>query len=289
MTHLAISIRFGLIVRPVLALGPPCRANLKEVHLTMKKGTFATALLSLLVPAAVYAYPNGTPLYVTDTGPFCASCHSAVKAQYMPELPPDAAQKETPEMKHYGLVRMPSPMSPYFELTPEQKEDVIKTARTIDQNSTVSISAPRKVRRNQEIKVTVKARGGNGPVICVMLVDRALRFQARPVSSDGWYIVTEPAVTGQDGKAQTSWVGKRLEGLKKNLNFVLVSDQNSDPEKNIWPQAEVEYTLRAPSMPGTYTLTAAFLYGTENAVKAAFFQRPSGRILFSDEVKVEVE
>ena len=42
-------------------------------------------------------------------------------------------------------------------------------------------------------------------------------------------------------------------------------------------------------MPGTYSLTAAFLYGTENADKAGFFQRPSGRILFSEEMKVQVE
>lgn len=58
------------------------------------------AVAFLFMPAAGLAYPNGTPHYVTDTGPFCASCHSMIKAEYAPELPHDAAQKELPEAKH---------------------------------------------------------------------------------------------------------------------------------------------------------------------------------------------
>lgn len=99
-------------------------------------------------------------------------------------------------MKHYGLVRMPSMPSPYLELTEEQKEKIIKEAKAIDANSTVTISAPAKVKRGEEIKVTVKARGGDGPVIGLMLVDKPLRFQARPVQSDGWMIMDEPVVKG---------------------------------------------------------------------------------------------
>lgn len=250
----------------------------------------ALAIVSmLLMPCLSYAYPNGTLMYVTDMTPACASCHSAAKAEYVPELPPDAAKNETPEFKHYGLVRMPSMPSPYLELTPEQKERIIKEAKEIDAGSSVTITAPARAKRGEEIKVTVRARGGNGPVICLMLVDRPLRFQARPVQSDGWVIMDEPVIEGQDGKIQTAWIDKRIKGLKRNLNFVTVMDQKYDLEKGVFPAGEVIYTLKAPSAPGTYSLTAAFLYGTENAEKAGFFQRPSGRILFSDEMKVQVE
>lgn len=254
------------------------------------KAIFAAWFIAgLFVPALAGAYPNGTPMYVTDTGPYCASCHSAVKAVYMPELPPEAADKETAEMKHYGLVRAPSPLSPYFELTPEQKDNVIKTAKFIDSNSSVTVEAPAKAKAGAEIKVVVRAKGGNGPVVGIMLVDRALRFQARPVSADGWVIAGEPVVKGQDDKAQNTWAEKRIKGLKRNLNFVLAFGEKFDEAKKILPSAEVVYTLKAPSEKGVYTVTAAFLYGTENVGNAGFFQRPSGRILFSDEHKIEVE
>lgn len=248
----------------------------------------STAAL-LLIPAASFAYPNGTLFYVTDTGPFCASCHSAAKAEYMPELPPGMADKETPETKHYGTVRMPGPPSPYWELTDEQKERLISTAKDIDSNSSISLSAPSKVKVLAEVKVTVKARGGNGPVIGVMLVDRALRFQSRPVSADGWVITAEPVVKGEDGLAQKAWADRRIKDLKRNLNFVLIENVKYDAQAKRYPSGEVTYTLKAPSAKGTYTLAAALLYGTENAEKAAFFQRPSGRILFSEEVTVRVE
>lgn len=249
----------------------------------------AAFLLFTLAPAYVFAYPNGTPHYVTDTGPFCASCHSAAKAEYMSELPADVAKSEVPDAKHYGLVRTAAPPSPYMELNDAQKDELIRVARLIDANSSVALSTPRKVKAGQEVSVSVKARGGNGPVVCVMLVDRASRFQSRPVSSVGWVIVDAPEVLGQDGKTQTGWLDKRAEGSGKNLNYITIEGQSFDLEKKLFPEGTVTYRLKAPSAPGVYTMAAAFLYGTENAVNSAFFQRPSGRVLFSDEVKIEVQ
>lgn len=248
----------------------------------------AAVAAAMLLPAAAGAYPNGTMHYVTDTSPFCASCHSAAKAEYMPELPAGAARGETPENKHYALVRSMTPPNPYLELTAEQKDALIKEAKAIDANSTVTLSAPAAVRAGEEVKVTVKATGGNGPVICVMLVDRALRFQSRPVSASGWLVAGEPEVTGQDGKARKDWLEKRHKGLRRNLNFITITGQEYDPAAKKYPSGSVTYRLRAPMEPGTYTLTAAFLYGTENSSTAGFFQRPSGRILFSKEHTIEV-
>jgi hypothetical protein len=255
----------------------------------MKNLVIFFSILSVFVPAVCLGYPNGTPLYVTDMAPVCASCHSAAKAEYMPELPGDLAPGEISENKHYGLVRSPGRPSPYLELTGEQKEKIIKDAKLIDSNSTVTVTAPQKARPGEKIEVVIKVRGGNGPVVGIMLVDRALRYQARPVTSEGWIISGEPVVKGQDGKTQKTWLDSRIKGLKRNLNFIMIMDQKFDLEKRIFPSGEITYTLKAPRRPGTYTLSAAFLYGTENTVKAGFFQRPSGRILFSEEIKVRVK
>ncbi|MBW7957498.1 MAG: hypothetical protein H3C68_06345 [Deltaproteobacteria bacterium] len=254
----------------------------------MRKAVFFL-LFAVAAPSAAFAYPNGTPMYLTDTGPFCASCHSAMKAEYMPEVPPDLAKIEGPLAKHYGLVRAKLPPSPYIELTDEEKEEVIRVARLIDSRSSVTISAPESVKAGAEMIVEVKARGGNGPVIGIMLVDRALRFQSRPVSSAGWQVMGEPEVRGQDGKPQRSWFEKRSEGLPTNLNYVAIEGQSFDLERDSLPGGTVTYRLKAPLSPGVYTLAAAFLYGTENTDKAGFFQRPSGRILFSEEIRIRVE
>ncbi|MDP2690227.1 MAG: hypothetical protein Q8P48_08960, partial [Deltaproteobacteria bacterium] len=212
------------------------------------------SLMLSLVPALAFGYPNGTLQYVTDTAPFCASCHSSAKAGYMPELPPEQAEAELPENKHYGLVRMPSLPSPYAELAEAQKERIIRNAKKIDSLSSITLSAPSKAGAGGEVRVTVKAKGGNGPVICVMLVDRALRFQSRPVSSSGWEITGEPEIKGQDGKSQAGWLDKRAKGLARNLNFIIVDNQRFDLDKGVYPEGTVTYTLKAPSKPGRYTL-----------------------------------
>ncbi|HCY11945.1 MAG: hypothetical protein A2V21_313280 [Deltaproteobacteria bacterium GWC2_55_46] len=254
----------------------------------MKKTVFL-ALSVMLAPVGALAYPNGTPFYLTDTGPFCASCHSAAKAEYMPELPPEAARAELPETKHYSLVRAPLPPSPYIELTKEQKDEVIRIAKLIDSKSSVTLSAPGEVKAGEELTVTVKVRGGNGPAVCLMLVDRALRFQARPVASDGWRIIGEPEVVGQDGKIQKGWLEKRGKGLPRDLNYITIEKQQFDPGRDLFPEGTVTFRLKAPVERGAYTMAAAFLYGTENAETAGFFQRPSGRILFSEELNIRVE
>src|SRR3989337_429312 len=166
------------------------------------KNSVIAAFFIVMAPLDALAYPNGTPNYVTDTGPFCASCHSAAKIEYMPEAPADLARNEVPETKHYGAVRAQTPPSPYVELSSKQREEIIRVAKLIASKSTISVFAPASAKAGQEVTVTVRARRGNGPAIGVMLVDRALRFQARPISSSGWHISGPPAVRGQAGKAQ---------------------------------------------------------------------------------------
>ena len=80
-----------------------------------------------------------------------------------------------------------------------------------------------------------------GPVLGAFLVDLPLRFQARPIAADGWYVVGKPTVIGADGKEQTWWLDKRA-NEKKNLSFVLVQAK-ADVEKKVLPTTKVTWTL----------------------------------------------
>lgn len=105
--------------------------------------------LSVMVGLALYgmtnpvaqAYPNGPGIYVTDAAPFCASCHAAMKADYMPEMPAEFAKGETPENKHYAAVNATMPPSPYFELTSAVKAAIVDEARFIDEHTTIRSAA----------------------------------------------------------------------------------------------------------------------------------------------------
>ncbi|MGH8056223.1 MAG: hypothetical protein ACREOH_03150, partial [Candidatus Entotheonellia bacterium] len=130
----------------------------------------------------------------------------------------------------------------------------------------------------------------------VMLLDAPLRFQARPIATDGWYIVGKPQVIGPDGKEQSWWLDKRV-NEKKNLSFILVQGR-ADPEKKTLPTSKITWTLRAPIDPGTYTITAGFLYGAEepDEMKTGKLVEPtggrsgpSGRLRFSEQVTVNVK
>jgi hypothetical protein len=84
---------------------------------------------------------------------------------------------------------------------------------------------------------------------------------------------------------------------RKNLSFILVQAK-ADVEKKALPTAKITWNLRTPIDPTTYTITAAFLYGTEEVdeYKSGKLEPspggssgPSGRTAFSDTVTVTVQ
>jgi hypothetical protein len=239
------------------------------------------------------AYPNGPQQFVTDLAPNCATCHAMLKVEYTPERK-EAATAELPTNKHYKALES---ADKDYKLVPEDKRKAILDLVTwVDANSSVALKAPTAAKPGQTIEVTAETSGGIGPVVGVFLVDEPLRFQARPIASDGWYVVGKPKVIGADGKEQTWWLDKRV-NEKKNLSFVMVQAK-ADLEKKLLPATRVTWNLRAPIDPGTYTITAAFLYGTEepDEMKTGKLENPpggrsgpSGRIAFSDPVTVAVK
>jgi hypothetical protein len=259
----------------------------------MPIGLCAIALFMSLSGMAA-AYPTGPTLFVTDLTPNCAGCHSMLKAEYTPERPPDSSTGELPTNKHYKALES---ADKGYKLVPEDKRKAILELVTwVDANSGVALKAPTTAKPGQTIEVTVETRGGVGPVVGAFLVDLPLRLQSRPIASDGWYVVGKPKVIGADGKEQSWWLDKRV-NEKKNLSFVLVQAQ-ADLEKKLLPTTKVTWNLRAPIDPGTYTITAAFLYGTEepDEMKTGKMVEPpggrsgpSGRIAFSEPVTVAVK
>jgi hypothetical protein len=238
-------------------------------------------------------YSGGPQIQVTDIMPACAGCHSMIKADYTPDRPADYSTGELPENKHYKALETGDKG---YKLMPEDKRKaLLEVVKWVDASSSVSLKAPSSAKPGQPIEVTVETKGGIGPVVGVFLLDTPLRFQARPIASDGWYIVSKPSVIGPDGKEQTWWLDKRV-NEKKNLSFVLVQVK-ADVEKKVVPTTKVTWNLRAPIDPGTYTITAGFLYGTEETdeYKSGKLEAapggssgPSGRTRFSDPVTVTV-
>ncbi len=255
-----------------------------------------TAVLVLAGPAQAY---NGGPLRnVTDLTPHCAGCHSSVGKEQLRAEPEAFAASQLVESKHYKAIEEGT--GPYREMSPADRQKLLADVKLMDQNASATLSAPSTLKPGQEVQITATVRGGHG-VVGVWLMESDLRLQGRPISADGWFIVGAPKVWGADGKEQTKWVDSRGPGLTKNLNAVLIFDQQADLAAKKFPEGKVTWTLRAPQTPGTYTVTVAFHYGTEKAspvgsvttAAGAILPRggpggPSGHILFSKPVAITV-
>jgi len=253
----------------------------------------------LTLPHAAWSYASFQRFpYVSDATPFCTTCHSSIDASYHPELPVEASQAQVYTTKHYKALEEGT-FPGYKTLEPEKRKQLLEQAEKIDQNSTVKLEASAlTVAPGGNLIATVTTRGGIGPVVGIMLLDEPLRYQARPIQGTGWFIASAPEVIGADGKPQSKWLDRRFNKQQTNLNFVLVYDIASDPAKDMYATTRVSYMLKAPATPGEYPITAAFLYGTaeENEMKSGKYEEPpggngapSGRIQFSNTVKVRVQ
>lgn len=258
--------------------------------------------LCLLAPLAARAYPGGTPTYVTDVAPFCASCHSSVSLEALAGLPDARAQAELAAQKHLAQIRSPKPDSAYAKLSEAQRSELVRAIEALDAAAKVRLVAPPTVAPGQTFEVTVESTGGGGPVIGLGLVDAAHRFQARPAPSAGWQIVDKPAVRGPDGKPQTRFTDGRNPALAPGVSYVNVYDvSTADAAQAKWASTAVTWRLRAPSTPGAYPLAAVFFYGTETGSPhgsvetmqgkgpVGGFTAAAGRVRFSDVLQIQVK
>ena len=224
------------------------------------------------------AYPGGTPRIVTNVSPFCSGCHSSVTTDQLRDLPAEAQAGQLPEKKHYAAISAGD--GDYQKLQPADREKLLAAVKAMDANSKVSIAvSSTSLKALATLTVTVTTRGGAGPVVGVMLLDTDLRWQSSPVQTEGFVITQPPQVTGPDGKPQTKFLDNRLAELSKNINYVNIGDVKSDPDAGTYPECKVVYTLKAPATPGEYTVTAAFLYGTEKAIALGRVEVPGGRVI----------
>ena len=258
----------------------------------------ALMMVALLSAEPGQAYNGGPLRNVTDLTPTCAGCHSSVGKEQL-RLEPDAvAASMLVENRHYKAIEEGS--GPYKDMSPADRQKLLADVKLVDQNSSATLAAPPTLKPGQEAQITATVRGGHGTV-GVWLMDSDLRLQGRPASADGWFIVGAPKAWGADGKEQTKWVDSRGAGLKKNLNSVLIFDQQADLGAKKFPEGKVTWTVQAPHAPGTYTLVVAFQYGTEKASSVGTVTTaagavlpkggpggPSGHILFSKPITVTV-
>ena len=247
----------------------------------MLRRLFAVGLVGVAAIAGtsgyLAAYPGGTPTIVTNAAPYCATCHSSVNTDQLREQKPDKAAMLTIEKRHFGEIQ--GAQEGYAALGDDGRAKLIEQIKAIDSNSNVSVAlSAASVKRGAPVTVTVSTHGGGGPVIGVMLLDTDLRFQSSPIQTEGFLITAPPAVTGPDGKPQTAFIDGRASELTKNVNYVNIQGVSSDPVKGTYPDCKVVYTLKAPADAGTYTVTAAFLYGTEKASPLGRHESPDGRV-----------
>ena len=262
--------------------------------------TVAAVFAMLLFPAPpqALAYPGGPVRNVTDLSPTCASCHSSVSRDQLRNEPDTFANAQVKETKHYKAIE--DGAGPYQQMSPADRQKLLADVKLMDELASVVLEAPSTLRPGQEAHVTVVVKGGSG-AIGVLLVDTDVRFQARPIQGNGWVIVGAPKAWGGDGKEQTRWVDSRAAGLAKNLNSMVIFGQKTDLAAKKPAEGKVVWTVKAPQEPGTYTVTAAFHYGTERASEVgtvttptgATFPRggpagPSGHIMFAKPVTITV-
>jgi hypothetical protein len=263
------------------------------------RSTSLAAVLALVLSAPALAYPGGTPSYQTDVAPFCAGCHASRAADALMGAG-ERAEKEVVESKHIAVIL--SGQGGYKGLSEADRQALAGQIRALDAASSVTLSAPASVKPGQTFAVQVSITGGAGPVVGVGLVDSAHRWYARPAASAGWSIVAPPEITGADGKPRTDWLEKRPEASGRNLSFVNVTGIASDSAAGSWDSAQVVFTLRAPDRPGSYPLSAAYLYGTEKSTLLGFTTNAmgrkevrgglaggSGRVLFAPVQAIEVK
>ncbi len=259
------------------------------------------ALLTLLlvVVGSAQGYNGGPLRNVTDLTPQCAGCHSSMSKEELRVEPEAFAASQTVENKHYKAIEEGS--GPYRDMSEADRQKLLGDVKLMDQNASVALTVPSTAKPGQEIQITATVRGGHG-VVGVWLMESDLRFQGRPIQSEGWTIVGAPRIWGGDGKEQTKWVDSRGPGLKKNLNSALIFDQQADLTAKKFPEGKVSWTVRAPQTPGAYTVAVAFQYGTEKAsslgrvttAAGAILPKggpagPSGHILFSKVATVTVK
>lgn len=234
------------------------------------------AAVLALSPLAADAYSGGPLRTVTDLTPSCAGCHSSFNREQLRELPDAVAASLIPDTRHYKAIE--DGTGPYQSMAPADRQRLLADVKTMDQNASVTLSVAQSLKPGQEAQVTASVKGGHG-LVGVLLVDTDLRFQARPIQSDGWMIAAAPRVWGTDGKEQTRWVDLRAPGLKKNLNSAVIFDQVTDIAAKKFAEGKVVWTVKAPHDPGTYTVTVAFQFGTEKASPVGTVTTPTGAVL----------
>ncbi len=232
-------------------------------------------LLEPLLGPGVLGYSGGPLRNVTDLAPTCASCHSSFSKDQLRTEPEAFAASQIKETKHYKAIE--DGAGPYQQMSPADRQKLLTDVKLMDELASVTLSAPANLKPGQEAQVTVNVKGGHG-VVGVFLLDTDLRFQARPIQGDGWVIVGAPKVWGGDGNEQTKWVDGRAPGLRKNLNSALIFDQKSDLAAKRFAEGKVVWTVKAPQEPGTYTISAAFHFGTERASSVGTVTTPTGQV-----------
>ena len=237
----------------------------------------AAVIASLAGPASrALAYPGGTPSFVTDVAPYCASCHSSTSEDQLTGAPAARISAELASNKHIAKIQNAGDGSPYNGLNDVERQELIAGIQKIDAATRITLRAPATAKAGDVIEVVVEVTGGSAPVLGIALVDANQRWQASPATSAGWQVTAKPVVTGPDGKPQTKFTDGRNPKLRPGTSYVNVDGITADPLAGKFSTVKVSWQLRAPAQAGPVPLAAALLYGTEMSSPNGSIEMPSG-------------
>ena len=151
----------------------------------------ALVLVVLLSPGPGQAYNGGPLRNVTDLTPTCAGCHSSLGKEQLRVEPEAFAASLLVENRHYKAIEEGA--GPYKDMSPADRQKLLADVKLMDQNASVTLSAPPTLKPGQEALITATVRGGHG-VVGVWLMESDLRYQGRPVDADGWFTLGAPKV-----------------------------------------------------------------------------------------------
>lgn len=223
-------------------------------------------LLGASLATQAAAHPGGTPPEQVDAGVYCAGCHASTAESDLEGLG-DKARSEMAESKHLKAVR--EGFGAYSRLDPADRGRIAELLAAVDQHSTVVLEAPAEVAAGATFEVRVSLAGGAGPRVAVGLFDRPHRLYARALALRGFEVLGTPRVEGARLRELPPGDSGAVAGRaakKQEIFFDLDGIESSAAAKR-WANARIVFTLKAPHEPGDYGLVAAYLYGTEKAVK----------------------
>ena len=134
----------------------------------MRRLVAALGLVVMLtgsIASTAHGYPGGPVRNVTDLAPTCASCHSSFNREQLRNEPEAFAISQVKENKHYKAIE--EGIGPYKDMSPADRQKLLADVRTMDENASITLTAPSSLKPGQETPDHRQRQGRPGRRWCL--------------------------------------------------------------------------------------------------------------------------